>query len=643
MAQVKSAVLGIRWFMLGLFGITISVNAWGVSIETQRSRFLQAEKTIHKVPLNEAKRMVDALDGYPLQPYLQLELLSRTLDDTAAVQAFLQTHKDSVLAWPLKKRWLLHLASNRLGQPYLQHYRMGTDTVLDCYALELRLLQEPAKQVWPDVANIWAVGESRPKECDSLFKRWQQAGQRSQDVVWLRLVRAADGGDSSIIPYLRTLLPKQQQYLADKWLQVIKDPSQAARKNFFPLKHARERDILVFALKKMVWKSPDSAYKLWQRFAQDPKLSRAQRADVARQFFIAFASKDDPRAAAFLKQVPADLEDDLLLQWQLAWHLRHEDWQGVQQLYQRLPALMQNKDQWQYWQARALAASRKVEDANALYKIVAANRSFYGFMAAARIGQAPSLAHKPVPVSAEQLAAFKQSAPMRRSQEWLALGREQAARRELNWIQKHGPELQKLSAAKLAYQQGWYDRAIHALADAGYWDDVEMRFPMAFKQEIQKHAKAAKVDPAWAMAIARRESTFIPTATSGVGARGLMQIMPTTAKYITGRKVSIDALYNPNINIDYGTDYLRYLLQKNSSNLVVATAAYNAGFARVKSWIPTEAAQPVDIWIENIPFKETRDYVKAVLAYYQIYNVRMNQNNDIFVPLVTLEIGREAK
>ena len=141
------------------------------------------------------------------------------------------------------------------------------------------------------------------------------------------------------------------------------------------------------------------------------------------------------------------------------------------------------------------------------------------------------------------------------------------------------------------------------------------------------------------MAITRRESTFIPTAKSPVGAHGLMQIMPQTAKHITGRRVPVQNLYNPNTNIDMGTDYLNYLMRQNNNNLVFATASYNAGYSRVKTWLPKNRQMPLDIWIETIPFKETREYVKAVLAYYQIYNIRMNQPTDVFVPLSTMQVG----
>lgn len=635
MGQLKSG-----WLMVALCCSSLLTQAAAApSDQVLRQRFVQAEKNIHKVPLAQAEKMLRELQPYPLAPYIELEYLSRTLSDSKAVQAFIQKYDDTPLAWPLKKRWLSYLANVGLTQPFLQHYQMGTETVLDCKALELRLLNEPASKVWPDVTHLWIDGGSLPKECDPLFKRWQKAGQRKPEIVWARLVKAADGGDARIIPYLRTLLPANQQYLGDKWKQVLENPALVARQQFLPLKHPWEREILVFGLKKMVWKQPDQALNVYRRFEQDPHFNKNQRIDVARTFAIALSSKDDARAAKFLAMVPVELKDDLFQQWQLAWYLRAQNWQRVQAVFYELPKHEQKDDRWQYWLARAYAENGQAEQSRQILSKLATTRSYYGFMAAARLGLPPNLAHKPVPVSAAQYQAFLQSPSMQRMREWEKLGRTAAARRELNFIQKYGSAEQKLSAAKLAYENGSYDRAILALADAGYWDDVEMRFPLVFHNEIKKHARSAKVDPAWAMAITRRESTFIPTARSSVGAMGLMQIMPQTAKHITGRKVLPEALYNPNTNIDMGTEYLRYLLKTNNNNLVLATASYNAGFSNVKRWMPKDKAVDLDIWIETIPFKETREYVKAVLAYYQIYNIRMNQEQDVFVPLATMKVG----
>jgi len=620
--------------------LTLSCNAMAVTADqVLRERFLRAEKSIQKASPEQAERILRDLRQYPLKPYIELEYLSRSLGNTADVTDFLKRYQGTPLEWPMKKRWLIYLAGVGLSQPFLKNYQQGTDTVLDCYALQLRLLNEPAKTVWPEVARLWTVGKSLPKECDALFSRWQKAGQRTPELVWARLTKAADGGDERIIPYLRTLLPKNLQYLGDKWKQVIENPGLVQRQNFLPLKHRWEREILAYALKKMVWKQPEQALRVWQRYEADAQFTKALRTDVARQFAIALASKDDPRAAKFMPMVPVELKDDLFIQWQLAWLLRQSQWAKVQQMLAELPEESRNKDNLRYWQARVLQEQGQQEQGKQLLSKLAEERSYYGFMAAAKLGLKPSLAHKPVPVSTEQYQAFKKSAAIARMYEWQAIGRPNAAKRELTFLQKYGTEPEKLSAAKYAYDKGWYDRAIFALADAGYWDDVEMRFPMVFNQEIQRHAKAAQVDPAWAMAITRRESTFIPTAKSPVGAHGLMQIMPQTAKHITGRRVPVQTLYNPNVNIDMGTDYLNYLMRQNNNNLVFATASYNAGYGRVKTWLPKNRQMPLDIWIETIPFKETREYVKAVLAYYQIYNIRMNQNRDVFVPLSTMQVG----
>lgn len=186
----------------------------------------------------------------------------------------------------------------------------------------------------------------------------------------------------------------------------------------------------------------------------------------------------------------------------------------------------------------------------------------------------------------------------------------------------------------------WYERSIFSLADVGFWDDIELRFPLAFKEEMAEFAGKAEVDPAWAMAITRRESSFMVDANSPVGARGLMQIMPDTANYIARQPVQLGQLYNPITNIDYGTNYLNYLMRRNDGNLLIATASYNAGYGRVRQWIPKDEAVPADIWIETIPFRETREYVKAVMAYYQIYNIRMDQPVDVFAPLLGMRIGQ---
>lgn len=610
--------------------------------EGMRKRFELAEKNIHKLTETQAKKVLKEMQTYPLQPYLELEWLSKSLDDTNAVVRFMQEHQGTPLERTLRARWLNYLANRKQAQLFLKNYKYGSDVVLDCQALEMRLVLEKPAAVWPAVRDLWAVGKSRPDECDPLFDRWRKAGQRTPDAVWQRMSAAVEAGNQRMLPYLRSLLPKHQQYLAEKWVQVMDNPSLVYRKNFLPLKSPLERDLAAYGMQKLVWKKPDQAIAVWNKFAHDPAFSNKNRAVTARQIAIALASKNDPRADNFIKIVPNEYKDKLFVQWQLANLLRKKDWYAVIEAVKALPEDLAKEDSSQYWLARAYQQVNLKDSATHIYQQLAVLRSYYGYLSAAHLGQAPSLAHKPVPVSATDFLAFKSSAPVRRMKEWQAIKRPNAAKRELTHLQQYGSDLQKYSAAKLAYEWGWYDNAIVALAKAGYWDDVDLRFPMAFNKEIQTYSKKARVDPAWAMAIARRESTFIPTAKSPVGAHGLMQIMPATAKHITGRRVAVEQLYNPVTNINYGTYYLNYLMKHTDNNVVFATASYNAGFSRVKSWIPKNGSVPLDIWVETIPFKETRDYVKNVMMYYQIYSLKMQKQQRIFEPLAQMRVGVES-
>uniref|UniRef100_A0A486XUQ0 Soluble lytic murein transglycosylase n=1 Tax=Rheinheimera sp. BAL341 TaxID=1708203 RepID=A0A486XUQ0_9GAMM len=606
-----------------------------------RNEFLQAERQIGSVSYEHAQKMLQKFADYPLQPYLQQQRLQQFLTADDRIAAFLQQYEKTPMDWPLRKAWLLDLAKRQKSQTFLANYTGSGDAELECHALRFRLTAKnaDATQLWPQVTQLWLVGKSQPKACDPLFAAWRKAGQQTPDIVWQRIRLAAEGGDASLISFLKTQLPAGQQYLADMYLKTRRNPAAITATKFFPLKNVHERDVLAYGLKRLIWRNPKQALALWQKFNNDPYFTAAQRLDVQRQFAIALASKGDEQADHWLNQLPAELLDQTLAHWQVSHALAQLDWPRVQQVIEAFPPDIAKDSSWRYWLARAYEQQGNTERALPLLQQLALQRHFYGFMAAAKLGLPPSLAHAPVTVSEDELKTLKQHPAVRRAQEWLALGRLTEARREWNHLQDTSDEQQKLVSAKLAHQLQWYERAIFSLADVGYWDDVELRFPLAFQDEISQSAAKADIESGWAMAIARRESSFMADAASPVGARGLMQLMPATAREIAKKPVLLAQLYNPVINIDYGTDYLNYLRKRNDGNLLMATAAYNAGYSRVKQWIPNDYVLPADVWVETIPYRETRDYVKAVMAYYQIYNIRLNTPTDVFKPLTTMQIG----
>ena len=202
---------------------------------------------------------------------------------------------------------------------------------------------------------------------------------------------------------------------------------------------------------------------------------------------------------------------------------------------------------------------------------------------------------------------------------------------------------QKVTAAVFANELGWHDQAIFGFSKAGYLDDIARRFPMPFDVHLEFNAKKNNIDLAWAFAIVRRESSFMPDAASGVGALGLMQVLPGTARYLEKKKVSRTTLFNPGENVALGTRYMRYLLDKMHDNPILATASYNAGWRRVKKWLPETEPMPIDLWIETIPYKETRNYVKAVLAYKQIYSQHLGGVDNSFKELANMKLGPKGQ
>ncbi|MDH5738486.1 MAG: transglycosylase SLT domain-containing protein, partial [Gammaproteobacteria bacterium] len=260
------------------------------------------------------------------------------------------------------------------------------------------------------------------------------------------------------------------------------------------------------------------------------------------------------------------------------------------------------------------------------------DRSYYSFLASDRSGLAYQFEDKPVQYSDEELGSLRKFPALIRAGELFFLKRVVEARREWNVAIRQMNREQLLKASKLAHQFGWYDRAIVTMAQAGYWDDLELRFPLGHQKLVLKHATLQKINPAWAFAIIRQESAFTADARSHAGAMGLMQLMPRTARQVARsmriRRPRQHDLINVKTNVRLGVRYLKKVYDKFKGNSVLATAAYNAGGFRVKQWLPDTGSVPADVWIEQVPFSETQDYLKRVLVYTIIYEKRLGLESE---------------
>ena len=354
-------------------------------MEEQRNLFVQAERQVGSASIQQVEGWLEELKDYPLQPYLQQRYLQRRLGAHADIERFLQQHQGSPMDWPLRRPFLQNLAKTKQPERFLTNFPGSSDAELSCKALEQRLLLNKIdqQQVWQEVQALWTVGKSQPKDCDGLFKQWRQVNPLQADTVLRRIQLSAEGGDASLIRYLKTLLPANQQYLADMWQQVRNNPSVMTKGRFFPGKHVVERDILAYGLKRLIWRSPDQALKMWQRFVNDPYFTAAQRVDVQRQFAIALASKGDSRADEWMGQLPPELLDNSLAQWQVGHALRELNWPKVQKVIEQFPAALAADINWRYWLARAFEEQGQQAKADPIFRELALRRHFYGFMSAA--------------------------------------------------------------------------------------------------------------------------------------------------------------------------------------------------------------------------------------------------------------------
>ena len=401
--------------------------------------------------------------------------------------------------------------------------------------------------------------------------------------------------------------------------------------------------IFVYGIRRLALNDAVGAVNVWQALRTTQPFTATQITAVNRSLALALAIQDDPQANVWLGALDINEEDQRVRERRVLLAMNGGDWSAVLTWISQLSIEEQASSRWRYWQARALDHLDFPEQAAALYSRLV-GRDYYGFLAADRLGQPYTLIHRPLLFSTEEMAVVAQVPGIQRAREFYALGRLTDTRREWNYAIQDFDESLKLRAAKLAHDWGWRDGAIFTIAQAPRQDDLELLFPLDHRAHIELRAKDSAIDPAWAFAIMRQESAFVVDARSPVGAMGLMQLMPATARMVAKelkmKLKNIDNLLLPEINVRLGAAYLRTGLDRFAANPVLATAAYNAGVGRVRQWVSESRTLSAELWVENIPFKETRDYVRRVMAFTVIYQYRLG-GEPVSLSKLMLPIGEE--
>lgn len=597
--------------------------------ERDRERFLRAEAALDANRRAEFLAHLEALRDYPLFPYLEYRDLRGRLDTATAeeIQGFLVRHEKTPLAWSLRRRWLDRLAGRGAWQDFLAAWRPNGIVRLQCLRLRALLATGEATRALEEVPDMWLHGRSRPSACDPVFDAWRAAGRLTPELARERAVLAIGAGQQGLSRYLRRYLTDADRAWVDHWLRTRRDPRAILKGSAAIPGDTLHEAIVVDALRRLVRVDPDAADNAWNTVLARHPLSAEARAQALRRVALTLAYRLHRDAGTWLARVPEEAVDEQVRHWRVNTAVRAADWPTVLASVDGLDAEERVDGRWRYWHGRALEETGYVSEGRAVLQGLSQVRSYHGFMAADRVGSPYRFDHRPLVVNEARLREVERRPGARRARELFLLGRGTEARREWYHLTRDMSDPELEAASMLAYRWGWHDRAIITISRADHRDDLDLRFPLAYREPLEKNARHTGLTPAWLFAVVRQESAFGARARSPKGALGLMQVMPDTGRLVT-RRVNARwrgsrQLLDPAANVRIGSTYLSQLLKSLGDHPALATAAYNAGPHRVRRWLPEGVPMDAERWIDSIPFKETRRYVRRVFAYTAIYERRL--------------------
>jgi soluble lytic murein transglycosylase len=586
--------------------------------------FIAARDAFRAGDSNRLDRIAPALNGHLLEPYVVYWQFKLRLDDADPdrVRAFLTRYAGTPLADRLRADWLKSLARREEWSTFATEYpaRAGDDTELDCDAILWKRGRDGDTAL--DAAKqYWFSGQEQPDACQAVFAAMIKTQRLSAADLWARMRLAHEANNPRLLAKIATDLPAMERPSSRELERAERSALQVLQRGEFKPSSASGRELTLYALDRAARSDPGAARDAWVRIRD-----RFQPADRAYgNLLVAYhaARQLNPSASDWYRDAESAPQNAEQRAWRVRAALRSGNWNEVARAIDAMPEDQAVDPAWRYWKARALTASGQSDDATRLYATLATEHSFYGLLGAEALGAAIMPVSEPITPSPEALAAFGQREAVRRVVRLTALDLRPEAIREWLYVVRGQDDETLLLAAEFARRNGLYDRSINSADRTQLRHDFALRYQAPYRSEIGDAARDTQLDAAWVYGLARQESRFVANIVSSAGAVGIMQLMPPTAKWVAKQTGRSDfrpvQLEDPAVNAQFGTWYLRYVLDRLDGSPVLATAAYNAGPARAQAWrgnMPVEGA----IYAETIPFNETRDYVKKVLAnamYYQ--------------------------
>ena len=574
-----------------------------------------------------------ALESYVLHDYLVAARLRRDLaadpDDEldSRIDAFVRAHAAQPVARGVRHDWLLSLAQRQKWDWLLPRSVDATDPQIACDRLAGRLATGDTEALGSDALSRWSLAQKQPSECNAVFA-WLHARQLITPELAGARTRAALTAENSRLAHEFILdVPAADAAPLMQWLQLLDSPKAALAILTLRPTASVEPEALVAAFNRLSFSDTAAAAGLLPGLLQRPDVTAALKGRLLRSAALGAAYSRSATAMAAFASLPADLNDTPVQEWRVRAALWAGDFVMVDAGIQRMTPGEASQPRWRYWHARAVAAASGAAAAAPLYAEIANLRDYYGYLAADRLGQAYNLNIHPSPDDVEVQTRLAAEPGMARAHALFDCDMADDAAAEWATVLAGAKPATKVQAAHLASRWGWYAQTITTLAQAGEWDDVALRYPRPYAAIVAEAGKDTGVPTDWLYGVMRQESLFRKDAVSRADARGLMQILPATATAVARRSElpapDRDALFDPAVAIKLGALYMRELLDRYKGRLDQTLAAYNAGPVSVSRWLPGHPMD-ADIWIENIPYTETRGYIQHIVEHIVAFAAMRN-------------------
>ena len=595
-------------------------------------RILDAREALQKGDRLRLDQLAAVSSPHILERYVDYWRLHNVLarkdaPDAAEIEAFLGRYAGSVLAERLRVAWLERLASDDNWIGFI-----GAWGGLEAPSDDMRCLHWLARLKIGDRGGLdealteWQRLSWRADHCDTVIGILAQQGRLDEDALWERFreqmtARTVRGAEQTLGWLPAGSIPDP----ADLKL-ILKDPDRYLSKLRPGFEASRtERELALAAIGRLARSDAKSAYMRFVRLSE--RLKPEERAYGYVMLGWRGAQDHLPQALDWFRAAGRDaMMTEEQREWFVRAALRQQDWKWVRTAILTMPDVQRSLDVWTYWLARAEQATGDRAAATALLERIAPGPDYYQLLARDELGHPFDPPAPASPIPAAVMADAQADPDLRRALALFRLDLYTEAVREWNWRLRKADPAFKLAAARVALKHEIFDRAINTAEVASRDGEYELRFITPYRDLIEPHARAQGLDLAWVYGLMRQESRFVHRAASHVGAQGLMQVMPATGKWVAKKigmaDYSRSKLAEPETNVVLGTSYMRIVLDDLEDHPVLASAGYNAGPGRAKRWRDIRTIDAA-IYIETIPFDETRHYVKQVMENAVVYAAMM--------------------